>query len=124
MIKVLLQRCIIVDDGHVFDAEREVELSIDPFPGLLLYKTEWGEPDVVEEVASDLKSGRVLCVLPCGDFRRESSGGDWTEDDIREIFQDWTLTLDPSVARSRARTVPERRSAPSKWNRCRGRHQT
>jgi hypothetical protein len=123
MIKVVLQKRIIVDDGHVFDAEREVELPIDPFPGLRLYSTEWTAPDwdesedTVEEVATDLKSGRILCILTCGDFRRESSGGDWTEDDVRELFQNWTLTRDLSVTRSRGRTARNGRRASSKWPR-------
>jgi hypothetical protein len=95
-----------VDDGRVFDAERKVELPIGSFPGLRLYNTEWTAPDfdesddTIEVVASDLKSGIIRCYLPCSDFRRESSGGDWTEDDIRELSWSWPCgTFSPPNSR-------------------------
>ena len=95
---VLLHRRVIVANALIFQAEREVRLPIEPFVGLRLYNTEWRPPgcdeneDRIKEIAYDLKTGRVLCYLPTDDYRAESSGSDeWTEEDVRQRYRDWTL---------------------------------
>ncbi len=98
MPKVLLHKRIIADDNLVLEAERKVELPIDPVVWLQLYNTEWSAPDwddsddTVEAIALDLKTRQIHCYMPLVDFRPERSGGDWTEADIRERFQDWAIT--------------------------------
>jgi hypothetical protein len=98
--KVLLRQRVIVDDGLVFDAEREVTLLIQPFIGLWLYNILWHPPgseesdEPIEEMSYDLKTGQVVCYLPRTDYRPESSGCEWTEADVRQCYQDWTLTRD------------------------------
>jgi hypothetical protein len=98
--KVLLRQRVIVKDGLVFDAEREVTLFIQPFVGLWLYNILWHPPgseesdEPIKEMAYDLKTGRVICYLPLDDYRPESSGCEWTEADVRQYYQDWTLTRD------------------------------
>jgi hypothetical protein len=110
VLKVLLRQRVIVEDGLVFDAEREATLAVQPFVGLWLYNTvcpppgcdESGEP--IEEMAYDLKTGRVICYLPIDDYRPESSGcDDWTEKDVRQYYRDWTLTRDETCRAARKR---------------------
>jgi hypothetical protein len=99
-LKVILHQRVIVDDGRSFDAERQVFLPIQPFAGMYLYNTDWAPPgcddpeERIEEVACDLKTGRMYCFLPLRDFRPESSGCEWPEEDILETYQDWKLTWD------------------------------
>src|SRR5260221_6335180 len=56
LLKVLLRKRVIVDDGLAFDAEREIELPIAPFVGLELFNAFWVPPgcddpeDVIEMV--------------------------------------------------------------------------
>jgi hypothetical protein len=98
MFKVVLLKHVIVTDSLAFDAEREPTLPIPPFVGLSLHNTDVVPPncdegeDVIEEIACDLKSGRTICFLPDEDYRPESSGcNDWTEQDVRQHYRDWTL---------------------------------
>jgi hypothetical protein len=98
MVPVILHQRVIVADGLVFDAEREVSLPIEPFIGLTLYNTEWNPPGCdeseveIENIAYDLKTGRLVCYLPVADFRLESSGSDdWTEEGVRQYYRDWKL---------------------------------
>jgi hypothetical protein len=99
-VPAILRQRVIVDDGLVFDAEREVTLPIQPFVGMVLYNVHWSavEPDEgeepIKEVACDLKTGEVFCYLENRDFRPESSGCHWTESEVRERYQDWKLTRD------------------------------
>jgi len=99
-VPVLLRRRVVVMEGLAFDAEREVALPIQPFVGLVLHDTRWIPPGCegneckVEEVAYDLKTGQLICYLPKADYRPEESGCDWTEDQVREHYQDWKLTRD------------------------------
>ena len=95
---VLLRRRVILTHGLIFDAQREVILPIQPFVGLTLYNATWSPPDSddsedrIEEIAYDLKSGRLICYLRRDDYRPESSGSnDWIEDDVIEHYRDWTL---------------------------------
>jgi hypothetical protein len=103
MLKVILRRRVIVEDGVVFDAEREVSLPVAPFVGLRLYNTERvpegcdESEDPIKEVACDLKTGRIFCYLPVADFRPESSGSQWAEEDVREEYLDWKLGRDHRV---------------------------
>jgi hypothetical protein len=101
MVTVILRKRVIVTDGLVFEAEREVSLPIQPFVGLQLYNTEWRTPgcdqseDSIEEIAYDFKTGRLLCYLPHDDFRPDSSGSDdWTEEDVRQRYRDWKIDPD------------------------------
>jgi hypothetical protein len=101
MLPVTLSQRVILADGVVFDAEREVGLPIPPFVGLQLYNTHWRSPgddeseEPIEAMAYDLKTGRLVCYLPVDDYRAESIGSaDWTEDDVRERYQDWVLQPD------------------------------
>jgi hypothetical protein len=101
MLKLLLRQRVIVADGLVFDAEREVALPIAPFVGLLLYNTHWRPPDCdeseepIEKIAYDLKTGHLVCYLPDDDYRPESSGSDdWTEQEVGEYYRDWVLQPD------------------------------
>jgi hypothetical protein len=101
VIPVVLQKRVIVHDGLVFDAERELHLPVPPCVGMLLYNTEWRPPDCgesedrVEQIGFDAATGKVYCYLPLNDFRPEFSGSDgWTEEDARDRYQDWTLTRD------------------------------
>ena len=101
LLKVLLRKRVIVDDGLAFDAEREIELPIAPFVGLELFNAFWVPPgcddpeDVIEMVGFNLKASRIECYLRMDDFRPEASGSDqWTEQDARERYRDWTLTQD------------------------------
>jgi hypothetical protein len=100
-VPVLLRQRMIVADGLVFDAKREVTLPIQPFVGLTLYNTSMQpigcdlSENAIERVAYDLKTGRVICYLPIDDYRPESSGSDdWTEKDVRERYRAWTLKRD------------------------------
>jgi len=108
--KVLLKKRVIVEDGLVFDAEREITLPVQPFVGLDLYNSEWHPPgcdeseDRIESIGYDLKTGRVICYLPIDDYRPESSGcDDWTEKDVRQYYRDWTLTRDETCRAARKR---------------------
>jgi hypothetical protein len=117
--KVTLRQRVVLADGCVYDAERELCLPIQPFVGLRLYRTEWSPPDwdgseePIEEIAYDLSTGRIFCYLSVVDFRPESSGSDnWTEEDVREKFRDWTLKRDETIR-------PEKSRKPTKgyeWN--------
>lgn len=104
MHNVLLHKRVIVSDALVFDAEREVSLPLAPFVGLCLYNTESRPPDGdesedwIEEIAWDLKTGRVICYLRDDDYRAASSGSlSWTEKEVRRRLQGWSLTPDASV---------------------------
>jgi hypothetical protein len=101
MPTVILCKRLIVTDDLVFDAEREVRLPIPPFVGLRLDNSERvpegcdASKDHIEEVAYDLRTGRILCRLANGDYRPASSGSDdWTEEDVREQYRDWRLERD------------------------------
>jgi hypothetical protein len=100
-VPIVLRRRVIIEDGLVFDAEREVTVPIQPFVGLVFYnilRTPPGCDDSeerVEEVAYDLKTGQVICYLDIDDYRPESSGcDDWTEAEVRDYYGDWTLKRD------------------------------
>jgi hypothetical protein len=99
-MKAILRKRVIVSDQLIFDAEREMELPIPPFVGLRLNdtesKTRGGDEseDLVEMVACNPNTGQVYCYLPHDDFRPESSGGHWTEEDVRECYRDWAITPD------------------------------
>ena len=89
---------MIVNDDLIFNAEHDVDLPIAPCIGLQLYNSEWrpagfDESEVrIKEVAYDLKTGSLICYLPCDDFRYEASGcSDWTEKEVREYFRHWAL---------------------------------
>jgi hypothetical protein len=65
---------------------------------LYLYNFQWRPPDfdeaedLIRDIGYDLKTGQIVCYLPSDDFRVESSGcDDWTEKEVREYYQDWTL---------------------------------
>src|SRR6266542_158248 len=95
-LKVLLQKRVILAKGLIFEAERELDLPIQPFVGLTLYNTEWCPPgcdeseDGIKEIAYDLKTGRILCYLPIDDFREEDNNY-WTEERVRQRYRAWTL---------------------------------
>jgi hypothetical protein len=118
MLKVTLCKRIIVNDDLILEAERDVELPIHPFIGLVLYNTEWNPPDCddsedeIEFIAWDLKTNSVHCYLPLVDFRPESSGGQWPEEDIRERFQDWRLQRDIPIGRPSEQNGPFPRRNP------------
>ena len=103
-VSVILRQRVIVDDSLVFDAERQVTFPIQPFVGLVLYNALRTPPgcdaneEHVAEVAYDLSTGEVICYLGIDDYRPESSGcGDWTEEDVREYYVDWTLKRDETI---------------------------
>jgi hypothetical protein len=97
---VLLCQRVILNERVCFDAERELRLPIEPFVGLRLYNTliqvsEDDNEEEIEVIGYDLKTGRVSCYLTINDFRPEASGvPDFTEQDIRDEYRDWTLILD------------------------------
>jgi hypothetical protein len=97
-MRVTLHKQVVVSDHLAFDAEREVVLPMPPFAGMRLYGIECdsiGEAeDVIDAIGCDLPTGRVSCYLPVDDLRPEFSVGVWTEEEIRERYQDWVLTPD------------------------------
>jgi hypothetical protein len=99
-VPVILRQRVIINDGLVFDAEREVTLPIEPFVGMVLYNPykslfDPAEDEMpIEEIACYLKTGQVFCYLPIDDFRPESSGSRWAEEDVLKRFQDWKLKRD------------------------------
>jgi hypothetical protein len=96
-MKVTLHKRVIVRDGLVFEAEREVELPLPPFVGLILNASEWVPPgcgeseDVIREIACNSTTGQVICYLTHDDFRQESRDGEWTESDVRRSLRDWKI---------------------------------
>ncbi len=118
MFKILLHKRIIVADGLILEAERELNLPIPPCIGLRLYSTEWTPPgcddneDIVDQIAWDVRTGRLHCLLPLADYRPERSGSHWAESDIRELFQDWTVRQEMPVLtkpQTNYPTTPRRR---------------
>jgi len=104
-VPVVLRVRVIVADNLISNAEREVTLAIQPFVGLNLYNSTRVPPgcdftdEKIQAIAYDLKTGQVICYLPLDDFRRQSSGGDWTEDEVRKRYQDWKLDRDTGIPR-------------------------
>jgi hypothetical protein len=99
-VRVLLCKRVVASDRLAFDAEREVELPFAPFVGLRLYETErvflGSDPseDTIREVAVDPTTGQIYCYFDVDDFRYEESGGHWSEKEVRQCYQDWTLKDD------------------------------
>lgn len=106
--KVTLQKRVIFSRDLIFEATRELALPVNPFVGLRLYNAEWRPPgfeeseDEITEIGYDVKTDRLFCYLPTDDFRKEASGSDdWTEQEVRAYYRDWTLKRDipPKVPR-------------------------
>lgn len=103
MITAFLRKRIIVAAKVVFDAERKVRFPIQPHVGLVLYNSVWcpfgpdESQEIIETIGYDLKSGHVECYLRTHDYRRKSSGGDWTEQEVREVHRDWTLKRNKTI---------------------------
>lgn len=106
-LTVCVCRRIVVNDRLLFSAEREIELPIAPFVGLQLFNLVAEPPgcdesdDSIEAVGFDLHTGQIICYLDLDDYRPEASGSDdWTVEDVKDRYRDWTLKQESSRKKS------------------------
>src|SRR5947209_32732 len=108
---VVLIAAVITEKHGTFYMHRRQTLPV-LFPGLIILRcvcsqvrgSDWSE-DRVESVSIDVYSNTVYALVEAHDFRRQKSGGDWSIDDVLEVFDDWICTQQwPEFSEDRLQT--------------------